>query len=243
MKDSELLKIDPEFEEITEGEDESRQEKLKTKWAALEAVVGSETRIKLIAKDLVEHFERRTEAMDGKAMIVCMSRRICVELYNAIIALRPQWHDEDDLRGAIKIVMTGSASDNPDWQQHSRNKPRRREHRCEPLAPTTLARMSYRPAYRRGAQFLAFQCLSVHCQQPPMTPTTNQRNSPELSGKNANPGLPLKRRERDSNPRYPYGHAGFQDRCIQPLCHLSERIDRFLLTNPADGRESQRPND
>ena len=127
LQAAELLKIDPEFEEITEGEDESRQEKLKTKWAALEAVVGSENRIQLIANDLVEHFERRIEAMDGKAMIVCMSRRICVELYNAITALRPQWHDEDDLRGAIKIVMTGSASDNPDWQQHIRNKPRRRE--------------------------------------------------------------------------------------------------------------------
>jgi type I restriction enzyme R subunit len=127
LKASELPKIDPEFDEITEGEDESRQEKLKTKWAALESVVGSEKRIELIAKDLVEHFERRTEALDGKAMIVCMSRRICVDLYNAIVALRPNWHDEDDQRGAIKIVMTGSASDNPDWQQHIRNKPRRRE--------------------------------------------------------------------------------------------------------------------
>ena len=88
---------------------------------------GNEDRIKLIAKDLVEHFERRTEAMEGKAMVVCMSRRICVDLYNEIIKLRPDWHNEDDAKGEIKIVMTGSASDDPDWQQHIRNKLRRKE--------------------------------------------------------------------------------------------------------------------
>ena len=125
LAEREKPKVDEEFDEATEGEEVSRKEKLKTKWAALEAVVGSEKRVGLIAKDLVEHFERRLEALDGKAMIVCMSRRICVELYKAIVAMRPAWHDGDDTRGTIKIVMTGSATDPLDWQTHIRNKPRR----------------------------------------------------------------------------------------------------------------------
>jgi type I restriction enzyme R subunit len=117
--------LDAEFEEVTEGEEVERKEKLKSKWAALEALVGSEKRIDLIARDLVEHFERRLEAMDGKAMIVCMSRRICVDLYNAIKRLRPEWHDEDDAKGVMKVVMTGSASDALEWQTHIRNKTKR----------------------------------------------------------------------------------------------------------------------
>ncbi len=125
LDEAERPTIDPEFEELTEGEETERKEKLKTKWAQLEAVVGSEKRVNLVAADLVEHFEKRLEAMDGKAMVVCMSRRICVELYKAIIALRPDWHDEDDAKGGIKIVMTGSATDALDWQPHIRNKPRR----------------------------------------------------------------------------------------------------------------------
>lgn len=125
LKASERPKIDSEFEEATEGEEVERKEKLKSKWAQLEAVVGSENRIKLIARDLVEHFENRRAAMDGKAMVVTMSRRIAVELYKAIVALRPDWHADDDEQGAIKVVMTGSASDPTDWQPHIRNKPRR----------------------------------------------------------------------------------------------------------------------
>jgi len=117
--------IDPEFEEVTEGEEVERKEKLKSKWAQLEAVVGSERRLKLIANDIIEHFEQRLEALEGKAMVVCMSRRICVELYREIIALRPRWHQGEDEKGAIKVVMTGSASDLVDWQPHIRNKPRR----------------------------------------------------------------------------------------------------------------------
>jgi hypothetical protein len=92
------------------GEELERKEKLKTKWAALEVLVGDEKRLRLIAEDLVEHFEQRLEAMDGKAMVVCMSRRICVALCDEIIKLRPQWHSEDDAQGVLKIVMTGSAS-------------------------------------------------------------------------------------------------------------------------------------
>jgi type I restriction enzyme R subunit len=125
LKESERPKLDPQFEEATEGEELERKERLKSKWAQLEAVVGSENRIKLIARDLVEHFENRLAVMDGKAMVVVMSRRIAVQLYRALVALRPAWHGEDDERGTLKVVMTGSASDPLDWQPHIRNKPRR----------------------------------------------------------------------------------------------------------------------
>jgi type I restriction enzyme R subunit len=132
---SELPKLDKEFEEITEGEEEGSREKLKTKWAALEALVGDPKRIALIAKDLVEHYEKRLEAMNGKAMVVCMSRRICVDLHEAILKLRPDWasakdDDPDAEKGkacVVKVVMTGSASDGPEWQQHIRNKEKRRK--------------------------------------------------------------------------------------------------------------------
>jgi type I restriction enzyme, R subunit len=133
LNESERPKIDPDFEEATEGEEVERKEKLKSKWAQLEAVVGADKRLKLIAQDIVDHFERRAEAMvrqtrdEGKAMIVCMSRRICVEIYREIIKLRPNWHNNDDEKGLIKVVMTGSASDSPDWQMHIRNKSRREE--------------------------------------------------------------------------------------------------------------------
>jgi type I restriction enzyme, R subunit len=119
--------IDPDFEEATEGEETEQKEKLKKKWAAMEALVGAEKRVNLIAQDLVDHYEDRCSAMEGKAMIVCMSRRICVDLYNALVKIRPDWHDEDDTKGAIKVVMTGSASDPTGWQQHIRNKRRREE--------------------------------------------------------------------------------------------------------------------
>ena len=122
---AEKPKLDEAFEEVTETEETERKEKLKTRWAALEASVGAEKRLDLIARDLVEHFEKRLEAMDGKAMVVCMSRRIAVELHKALVKLRPEWHDPDDNQGALKVVMTGSASDPQDWQEHTRNKARR----------------------------------------------------------------------------------------------------------------------
>jgi len=125
LDEAERPKIDPDFEEATEGEEVERKEKLKTKWAQLEAVVGSQKRLEVVARDIVEHFERRLEAMDGKAMVVCMSRRICVELYDEIVKLRPDWASDEDDQGAIKVVMTGSASDPAEWQKHIRNKPRR----------------------------------------------------------------------------------------------------------------------
>ena len=122
---AERPKIDPDFEEVTEGEEVERKEKLKTKWAQLEAVAGAGPRLRLIAQDIVSHFDRRIETLDGKAMIVCMSRRICIDLYRKLTCLRPDWHHEDDERGRIKVVMTGSASDPSDWQPHIRNKRRR----------------------------------------------------------------------------------------------------------------------
>ena len=129
-----LPKLDEEFDDITEGEEETNREKLKTKWAALEALVGDSKRIKLLARDLVKHFEKRREATEGKAMIVCMSRRICVELYDELVALRPQWASaaDDDIEAekardcVVKVVMTGSADDGPGWQPHIRNKDKRR---------------------------------------------------------------------------------------------------------------------
>ena len=125
LDEAERPKIDPGFEEATEGEEVARKEKLKTKWAQLEAVAGAGPRLRLIAQDIVSHFDRRTEALEGKAMIVCMSRRICIDLYRELTRLRPDWHGEDDDGGRIKVVMTGSASDPPDWQPHIRNKARR----------------------------------------------------------------------------------------------------------------------
>ncbi len=158
LRQSERPKIDPEFEEATEGEEVERKEKLKTKWAQLEAVVGSENRIKLIARDLVDHFADRLAAMDGKGMVVCMSRRICVELYREIVALRPEWHREDDAQGAIKVVMTGSASDKTDWQPHIRNKTRR-----EKLADRFRdARDPFRLVIVRDMWLTGFDAPSLH---------------------------------------------------------------------------------
>jgi type I restriction enzyme R subunit len=137
LSEAEKPMVDPEFEEVTEGEEIERKERLKSKWAQLEAVVGSDKRVKLLAKDIVEHFEQRLEVMDGKAMIVCMSRRICVELFEEITNLRPDWAHDDDDKGLIKIVMTGSASDGPEWQAHIRNKPRAAPRRSRPARART----------------------------------------------------------------------------------------------------------
>ena len=125
LDEQERPDIDPDFEDATEGEEIDRKEKLKTKWAQLEAIVSAEKRLKLVAEDVVAHFDNRIEAMDGKAMVVCMSRRICIDLYCELVRLRPDWHDDGDDGGALKVVMTGAAADPPDWQPHIRNKPRR----------------------------------------------------------------------------------------------------------------------
>ncbi|GAC43627.1 type I restriction endonuclease subunit R [Paenibacillus popilliae] len=127
LSDEERPRIDNDYEEITEYQEFSQQEKLKSKWARLEALAGAEKRINQIAQDIVTHYEQRQGAMAGKAMIAVMSRRIAIDLYKAIIALRPEWHSDDDNEGKMKIVMTGSSSDPADWQPYIGNK-RRREH-------------------------------------------------------------------------------------------------------------------
>ena len=117
LKDSELPKIDNQVDELAEDEEDDQQSRLKSRWAALEKVVGAEPRIHSVAADLVMHFEERNQGLasmgqiPGKAMVVAMSREICVHLYNEIVAQRPEWHDEDPEKGAIKVIMTGSASD------------------------------------------------------------------------------------------------------------------------------------
>ncbi|KXG42688.1 type I restriction endonuclease subunit R [Tepidibacillus decaturensis] len=124
--DEDVLKeLDTEFEEITEGQEEIEREKNKAKWSRIEAIVGSPNRIKKLAEDIVNHYEAKAEVMDGKAMVVCMSRRIAVDLYDAITALRPEWHSDDVNKGKIKIVMTGSAADEERLQKHVGGKQRR----------------------------------------------------------------------------------------------------------------------
>lgn len=123
--EDELNKIDDEFEDVTEGQEDFEREKNKAKWSRLEAVVGSPNRIKRLAKDIVEHYEEKSKTIDGKAMIVCMSRRICVDLYDEIVRLRPDWHSDDLDKGKIKVVMTGTAADNERLQKHVGGKQRR----------------------------------------------------------------------------------------------------------------------
>jgi type I restriction enzyme, R subunit len=128
-----IPKLDNEFEEATEGEEVERKQALKTKWAAIEAIVGSAERVQLVAEDIVKHVQARFDAMyaetedAGKAMIVCMSRRICVDLLNAIGKIKPEWTNSDDTKGTVKVIMTGAASDPPEWQEHIRTKSRREE--------------------------------------------------------------------------------------------------------------------
>jgi type I restriction enzyme R subunit len=126
LKEEEIPRVDAEFEELTESEEVTDQQKLKAKWARLEAIVGNQHRLSLIAADIVKHFEERNAILDGKAMIVCMSRRIAVDLYAEIIKIKPDWHSDDDAEGTIKVVMTGSSSDPLPFQPHVRNKAKRK---------------------------------------------------------------------------------------------------------------------
>jgi type I restriction enzyme R subunit len=126
LKEEEIPRVDAEFEELTESEEVTDQQKLKAKWARLEAIVGNQHRLSLIAADIVKHFEERNAILDGKAMIVCMSRRIAVDLYAEIIKIKPDWHSNDDAEGTIKVVMTGSSSDPLPFQPHVRNKAKRK---------------------------------------------------------------------------------------------------------------------
>ena len=119
-------RIDPDFDEVTEGEEEAIKAYYRSKWAQIAAIVGDPERLELVAEDVVKHYEQRDATLPGKAMIVCMSRAICVDMYDKLVALRPEWHHLDDDKGTLKVVMTGSAADGPDWQPHIRNKRRRK---------------------------------------------------------------------------------------------------------------------
>ncbi len=120
-------RLDQEFDAVTELAETDTRENLKTRWARVEAIVGAEKRLAEVAQDIVDHWEKRQSAEVGKGLIVCMSRRICVSLYDQIIKLRPEWHSDDDDAGTIKVVITGSASEGPELNRHVRNKDRLRK--------------------------------------------------------------------------------------------------------------------
>lgn len=125
LEHDKLPEIDAAVDALFDDETISEQERVKSNWSSVERLVGAPPRLDKVAQDIVGHFEDRIEALAGKGMIVCMSRAICVDLYSRITSLRPEWHSEDDKEGAVKIVMTGSASDPLDWQQHIGSKMRR----------------------------------------------------------------------------------------------------------------------
>ena len=126
IEEQKKLQLDKEIEELTEAEELSVAQKMKAKWSSIEAVIGSKNRLQKVAQDFIAHFEKRTSILEGKAMFVCMSRRICVDLYNEIVALRPHWHNDDDTKGVIKVIMTGSSADIEAFQPHIHNKLRRK---------------------------------------------------------------------------------------------------------------------
>ena len=126
LSEADQRMLDERVEEITEDDELTERQKRFARWSSKEAVVGSRSRLEQVAADLIAHFEARQSAATGKGLIVCMSRRICVAMHNEIVKLRPEWYDPDDTQGRIKIVMTGSASDPLEWQEHIRNKPRRK---------------------------------------------------------------------------------------------------------------------
>ncbi|HDQ72999.1 MAG TPA: type I restriction endonuclease subunit R, partial [Chloroflexi bacterium] len=127
LREDQRPHIDPDFDLITEEEELVGKEKLKTRWSRMEAMVGTEERLRQIARDVVTHFEQRFEILEGKGMIVAMSRRIAVDLYAQIVKLRPQWHSDRDDEGAIKVIMSGSAGDPAHYQPHIRSKRRRKD--------------------------------------------------------------------------------------------------------------------
>jgi type I restriction enzyme R subunit len=122
LKPEEKELLDAEVESVTEGEESTAKEKAKAKWTQLEAIVGHKDRLAIIAKDIIDHYEKRQSAFEGKAMIVAMSRRIAVELYDAIRKIRPDWHSEDKKKGAVKVIMTSASSDPESWQIHNTSK-------------------------------------------------------------------------------------------------------------------------
>jgi type I restriction enzyme R subunit len=150
--------LDEEFEEVTETEEVEVKEKLKEKWSRLEAVLASESVLKKLAEDIVKHFEERDKLIEGKAIIACASRRICVELYNQIVKLRPEWHNEDDNKGFVKVLMTGSTDDLPEWQPHIRNKEKRKELKDRFADPKSLPKIMI----VRDMLLTGFDCPCLH---------------------------------------------------------------------------------
>ena len=119
------LDLDEAYNDITEDQEEDVKQRLKSKWSRIEALAGAKPRVEALAKDIIQHFETRQQAMKGKGMIVTMSRRIAVDLYDEIVRLKPEWHSDDDDKGVIKVVMTGSSSDPTSFQRHIGPKKRR----------------------------------------------------------------------------------------------------------------------
>jgi type I restriction enzyme R subunit len=150
--------LDEEFEEVTEAEEVEVKEKLKEKWSRLEAVLSSESVLRKLAEDIVRHLEERMRFLEGKAIIACASRRICVELYNQIVKLRPEWHSDDDDKGFIKVLMTGSTDDPPEWQPHIRNKGRRKELKDRFADPQSLPKVMI----VRDMLLTGFDCPCLH---------------------------------------------------------------------------------
>jgi type I restriction enzyme R subunit len=150
--------IDPDFEEITEAEETGVKRKMESRWSRIEAVVGTDERLRAIATDVVEHFEKRLDAMEGKAMVVCMSRRIAAALYTEIIKLRPGWHDEEDTKGVLKVIVTGSASDPAELQVHVRNKRRNQAIQARLRDPVDPLRM----VIVRDMWLTGFDCPPLH---------------------------------------------------------------------------------
>ncbi len=140
--DEEGKRLIEEFDQELEQEEITETQKAKAKWAKLEAIVGNKRRIENLAKDIVNHFEQRQSVLDGKGMIVAMSRRIAVDLYNEIISLRPQWHNDDLAKGEIKVVMTAASSDGPEMAKHHTTKEQRRnlaDRMKDPADPLKIA--------------------------------------------------------------------------------------------------------
>jgi type I restriction enzyme R subunit len=150
--------LDEAFEEVTENEEVEVKEKLKEKWSKLEAILGSESVLRKLAEDIVRHFEERDNIVEGKAIIACASRRIAVELYNQIIKLKPEWHSDDDNKGFIKVLMTGSTDDPPEWQPHIRNKMRRKELKDRFADPKSLPKIMI----VRDMLLTGFDCPCLH---------------------------------------------------------------------------------
>ena len=128
LKEPLLPQVDEQVDDLFADEDDiPAAERAKSRWAALEALVGAEPRLNQVALDLVTHFEQRSRTQPGKAMAVLMSRTICARLYAAIVALRPEWHDPDPSKGEIKVVMTASASDSALLQPHHTTKQQKKD--------------------------------------------------------------------------------------------------------------------